>query len=64
MKKLAILAFALLLAPQIFRATVSTAMIFEVRQAGSNTNSGCFKEGASGTDFSQQNSEQYGFTIS
>jgi hypothetical protein len=62
MKKLAILAFALLLAPQIFRATVSTAMIFEVRQAGSNTNSGCFKEGASGTDFSQQNSEQYGFT--
>lgn len=37
------------------------AMVYEVRTAGSQ-GGGCFKEGATGTDFSQQDSPQFSFT--
>lgn len=47
-------------ASALFAALPNTT-IFEVRQAGSNSNSGCFVEGATGTDFSQQNAAQYTF---
>jgi len=41
-------------------AAISSSMIFEVRQGGSNNNSGCFKEGATGTDLSQSATQSYG----
>src|ERR1041385_243007 len=50
----------LLLALPAF-ATISSSMIFEVRHAGDNTYPGCFKEGASGTDFTM-NAGSYTFT--
>jgi len=56
-----LLALLLLVSPAV-RAAISSSMIFEVRQAGNNANSGCFKEGATGTDLSQANSESYGFS--
>ena len=55
-----LLALLLLAAPSW--AAISLSMIFEVHQAGSNNDAGCFKEGASGTDYSQQNAAQYTFS--
>lgn len=59
MKRLALLA---LLAALPAWSALPTATVFEVHQAGSNSNPGCFIEGSTGTDFSQQNSAQYTFT--
>lgn len=43
-------------------ATLSANVVWEVRSTGSNNNGGGFVTGASGTDFSQQNSAQYALT--
>lgn len=43
------------------QAAISSAMIFETSTAGSNNYPGCFKEGASGTDFTL-NAGSYTFT--
>lgn len=43
-------------------AALNTSMVWEVRTTGSDTNGGGFKAGASGTDWSQQNSPQYSTT--
>lgn len=43
-------------------ATIANATVWEVRTAGSATNGGGFKAGASGSDWSQQNSAQYSVT--
>lgn len=42
-------------------AAISSSMIFEVSTTGSNSNGGCFKEGATGTDFTI-NAGKYNFT--
>jgi hypothetical protein len=42
-------------------ATISNLMIFEVSTTGSNSNGGCFKEGATGTDYTI-NAGAYNFT--
>jgi len=55
-------ALLLLLAIRSF-AAIAAAGVFEVRPTnGSDSNGGGFVTGASGTDFSQQNSAQYTFT--
>lgn len=41
---------------------LSSNIVWEVRSAGSNNNGGGFKTGASGTDYTQQNSAQYALT--
>lgn len=41
---------------------LSANSVFEVRTAGNDTNGGGFVTGASGTDYSQQNSAQYALT--
>lgn len=41
---------------------LSSAVVWEVRNGGSDTNGGGFKAGASGTDWSQQDSAQYSVT--
>lgn len=41
---------------------LSSTTVWEVRTAGNDANGGGFKPGASGTDFSQQNSPQYALT--
>ena len=41
---------------------ISSAINWEVRTTGSNTNGGGFKAGASGTDWTQQDSAQYSVT--
>lgn len=43
-------------------AALPTTTIYEVHQAGNDTNGGCFIEGATGTDRSQQNSPQIVYT--
>jgi hypothetical protein len=59
--------FALLIAsvavvPQRALAALNAAIVFEVRTTGSDTNSGGFKTGATGTDWSQQDAAQYSVT--
>ncbi len=39
-----------------------SSTVFEVHQAGNDTNGGCFITGSSGTDFSQQNAAQVAYT--
>ncbi len=41
---------------------LSTALVWEVRTTGSDNNGGAFKTGASGTDYSQQDSPQWALT--
>ena len=41
---------------------LSTSMVWELRDSGSDSNGGGFKTGASGTDYSKQNSPQYALT--
>lgn len=41
---------------------ISAAIVWEVRSTGSNTNGGGFKTGATGTDWTQQDSAQYSVT--
>lgn len=41
---------------------LNAAITFEIRQGGSDTNSGGFKTGATGTDWTQQNAAQYSVT--
>lgn len=41
---------------------ISAAIVWEVRTTGADTNGGGFKAGASGTDYSQQDSPQYALT--
>ncbi len=43
-------------------AAIATGVVWEVRHSGSDSNGGGFITGASGTDFSQQDSAQYTFT--
>lgn len=54
----ALLALLLLTAPAW--AAISSSMIFEVSTNGSDSNPGCFKEGATGTDFTI-NAGKYNF---
>lgn len=61
MKKSFILFLILVLAAPIF-ATISSTIEWEVRTTGNDNNGGGFKPGASGTDWSQQNSAQYALT--
>ncbi len=62
MKLLAKLLLALGLIGSAFASSpVDTSLIFEVSTAGSNSNGGCFHEGASGTDFTI-NAGKYNFT--
>lgn len=42
--------------------TISSATVWEVRNSGSDTNGGGWVYGASGTDYSQQNTAQYALT--
>lgn len=58
--KLLLAAALLLLGPVRVHAALAENTTFEVRQAGAAANGGCFVEGASGTDFSQQAAAQYG----
>lgn len=58
MKKL-ILALAFLL-PIVLAAAISVAVVWEVREAGSDTNGGGFKAGATGTDMSIFNNKNLG----
>lgn len=51
-----------LLVPVNCFAALSASTVFEVRNGGSDTNGGGFVTGASGTDFTQQNSAQYALT--
>jgi hypothetical protein len=46
----------------LFGALPDNTTTWELRTAGADSNGGCFVTGASGTDFSQQNSAQYTFT--
>lgn len=41
---------------------LSSTIVWEVRSAGADTNSGGFKTGATGTDWTQQNGAQYALT--
>lgn len=41
---------------------LSTALVWECRTTGSDNNGGAFKTGATGTDYSQQDSPQYALT--
>lgn len=59
MKKLFL---ALLLSASPAFAALSSTIEWEVRTTGNNANGGGFKPGASGTDYSQQNSAQYALT--
>jgi hypothetical protein len=60
MKRL-LIALALFLTVPAF-GTIDVLTVFEIRTTGSDTNSGGFLPGASGTDWSQQDSPQYSVT--
>jgi hypothetical protein len=57
MKKL--LLITILFSPMYARAALPAAAVWEVRTTGSDSNGGCFKEGATGTDYTQQDAAQY-----
>lgn len=58
MKHLLALLISLSIASRVF-ATLSGAMVWEVRSNGSDLNSGGYKTGASGTDYTQQATAQF-----
>lgn len=56
------LLLALVLFAAVASAALPTTAVFETEELGSNLNGGCFIEGATGTDYSQQAAAQYTFT--
>lgn len=60
-KTLAVLIFSIFIPASCF-AALSSSIVWELRTTGNDSNGGGFKTGASGTDFSQQNSPQYALT--
>jgi hypothetical protein len=60
-KVLSVFLYLLLVTPDL-RAALTSDTVWEVRQAGADTNGGCFDTGASGTDRSQQDAAQIAYT--
>lgn len=60
MKTIRLILFLILAAPSW--AAISSTIEWDVRTTGADTNGGGFKPGATGTDFSQQDSAQYALT--
>lgn len=54
MRKFTALLFIMLFSLQVFAATPSSAIVYEVRTTGASTNGGGFKTGATGTDWTGQ----------
>ena len=62
LKKLSVLILLILCSTSLCFAAIDNAMVWEARTTGASTNGGGYKTGASGTDYSQQDTVQESYT--